>query len=125
MTQIYLAINAAFYLLFGVLCLIKFEGTTNFLGYSFLNNSGKVEYMAVYGGMELGFAVFYAFCAAYTDMTKAGLIFSVAIYAGICITRTLSALYLKDIAKGMYMVGTLEYTLLLWGAFLLYNEVKG
>ncbi len=124
MTRIYLLINALFYLLFTVWCLIKPEDTAGFLGYSFLNNSGKAEYLSIYTGLELGFTVFLALCAFYPNIRLAGLIFCVCIYVGVMIVRPASALYYGNISQVTYMVGGLEYALGIWGIILLINEIK-
>ena len=124
MIQIYLYINALFYLVFSAWCIMKLYVTSNFLGYQFANNSGKAEYITVYGGMQLGFSVFFSIMAYYPSLNNAGLIFSVAIYSCIVILRTISALYFANIQKATYMVGALEYTLCIWGIILLVNNFK-
>lgn len=124
MIQIYLYINAFFYFVFSVWCVMKLYATSNFLGYQFVDNSGKVEYMTVYGGMQLGFSVFFIIMAYYPSLNNAGLIFSVAIYSCIVILRTISALYFGNIQNATYMVGALEYILCIWGIILLVNNFK-
>ncbi len=89
MIPFYLYFNAVLYLLFSVWCLIKPTETANSLGYSFLNSNGKIEYTAVYAGMELGFAAFFALCAYHTQMRLSGLIFAVCIYTGLVLARVL------------------------------------
>jgi len=103
---------------------MKLYVTSNFLGYQFVDNSGKVEYMTVYGGMQLGFSIFFIVTAYYPSLNNAGLIFSVAIYSCIVILRTISALYFGNIQKATYMVGALEYSLCVWGIILLVNNFK-
>lgn len=124
MVSIYLYVNAFLYLLFCVWCLVKFEGTSNFLGYSFLNNSGKVEYLTIYAGLQAGFAVFLALAAYYKNMNFAGLVFCVALYLGIMLTRTISAFYYGHLTKATYLVGGLEYALGTWGLVILYINLK-
>ena len=124
LTQSYLYINAFLYFVFAVWCLIKLYGTSKFLGYQFVNDFGKVEYIAVYGGMQLGFSIFFIIMAYYPSFHTAGLIFSVAIYACIVILRTSSALYFGNIQKTTYIVGALEYCLCILGIILLVNNFK-
>ena len=124
MIQIYLIVNAFFYLLFAVWCIFKPTDTATFLGYNFLNNSGKVEYLSIYTGLELGFTAFLALCAFYPGIRLAGLIFCVCTYAAIMIVRPACALYYGNVSKVTYMVGGLEYVLGIWGIILLIGELK-
>lgn len=59
----YLWTNAALYAAFGLLCLLKPTSTARSLGFTTLAPHGLVEYLTVYGGMQLGFAAFFAFGA--------------------------------------------------------------
>lgn len=122
--QIYLLVNAILYLIFAAWCLVKMMGTSQFLGYTFLNNTGRVEYLTLYTGLQLGFAVFLVICARYEDMKLTGIIFCVCLYIGIIITRTISALYYSNVLKATYMVGALEYTLAIWGIIILIQQFK-
>ncbi|PBQ31038.1 hypothetical protein CNR22_04390 [Sphingobacteriaceae bacterium] len=120
--QIYLFLNAFLYLSFAIWCIVKFVGTSGFLGYSFLNNSGKVEYLTIYTGLQMGFAIFLAICAYYPSLRLAGLLFCVAAYVCIVITRTLSGSYFGDLEKASFMIGALEYSLCIWGLILLFRN---
>ena len=120
----YLIINAVSYFGFALWCLFKPSDTANSLGYGFLNNGGKTEYLAVYSGMELGFCAFFTLCAFYPSLSQAGLIFAVCLYVGLIIVRTITAISLGDIPKVVYIVGALEYILGIWGIILLYFQLK-
>lgn len=117
--QIYLFVNAFLYLSFALWCIIKFLGTSGFLGYSFLNNSGKVEYLTIYTGLQMGFAIFLAVSAYFPALRLGGLLFCVAAYVCIILTRTLSGFYFGNLEKATFMIGALEYTLCIWGLILL------
>ena len=80
MIQIYLLVNAFLYLLFTVWCLIKNETSAHFLGYGFLNNTGKVEYLTIYTGLQLGFTVFLSISAFQEGMRFTALLFLVCLY---------------------------------------------
>ncbi len=121
MIAVYLYVNAVLYLLLSVWCVIKIEGTSRFLGYSFLNNSGNVEYITIYTGLQAGFAIFLGLAGYYESMHLAGLIFCVSLYGCIVLTRTVAALYYGNLTKATYMVGGLEYGLAIWGVLLLWN----
>jgi hypothetical protein len=119
MVQLYLYLNAFSYLLFAVWCLVKPAGTANGLGYSFLNNTGKVEYLSLYTGLELGFAAFLAFSAYFPSLRTAGLLWCVCIYIGLMIVRPAAAAYYGDVNKMTYFVGAMEYALGIWGIVIL------
>jgi hypothetical protein len=124
MTPFYLAFNSVLYLLLSFWCLLKPTETANYLGYNFLNNSGKVEYLTVYVGLEMGISTFLALAVFYPSIKLSGLIFCVCIYVGAILTRTACSLYYGNISKITYMVGGLEYALGIWGFILLLSELK-
>lgn len=120
--QIYLFVNAFLYLSFAVWCIAKFVGTSGFLGYSFLNNSGKVEYLTIYTGLQMGFALFLAVSAWFPALRLGGLLFCVAAYVCIIVTRTLSGFYFGNLEKATFMIGALEYALCIWGLVVLFRN---
>lgn len=124
MIQIYLLINAVSYLGFSLWCLFKTDTTAKALGYHFLNNSGKAEYLSVYTGMELGFAVFFTLSACYPAFRLGGLLFASCLYLGLMILRLISVLHYGNVSKITYMVGALEWVLGVWGIALLVMELK-
>ncbi|MBL7931705.1 MAG: DUF4345 family protein [Bacteroidia bacterium] len=124
MTTFYLYLNSFIYLIFSAWCLFKPKDTAEFSGFTFLNNSGKVEYLAVYGGMELGFCVFFGLCALLPNLRFAGLVFGVCMYVGLILVRTISAVIYGNLQKGTYIIGGLELLLGIWGIVLLLNEMK-
>lgn len=121
--KIYLYVNAFLYLTFSIWCLIKCYGSSKFLGYSFLNNSGQVEYLTIYTGLQLSFALFLGFAAYRPDFNLPALFFCVLLYGCIILTRTMSALFLKDLSNATFIVGALEYSLFIWGLIVLINEL--
>lgn len=124
MIQIYLLINAVSYLGFSLWCLFKSESTAKAMGYHFLENSGKVEYLSVYTGMELGFAVCFAVSAFYPPFRLGGLLFASCIYLGLMVLRPISAVHYGNVSKITYIIGTLEWVLGIWGIILLVMELK-
>ena len=124
MIQIYLFINSAFYLGFSLWCLFKTDATARALGYHFLNNSGKVEYLSVYTGMELGFAVFFAVSAFFPAFRLGGLLLASCLYMGLMILRPISAMHYGNVSKITYVIGSLEWVLGIWGIILLVMALK-
>jgi hypothetical protein len=124
MIQVYLLINAASYLGFSLWCLFKADSTSRALGYHFLNNSGKIEYLSVYTGMELGFAAFFALSAFYPAFRLGGLLFAACLYLGLMILRPISAVHYGNVSKMIYVIGAMEWILGIWGIILLIMELK-
>lgn len=118
MIEIYLWINAALYALFAALCTVKLKGTSSSLGYLTLSNSGRSEYLTVYGGLQLGLASFFALSASLSDMHKAGLLMALALYVPIVAFRLTSVVANWPVSRLTLGVAGLEATLLLWGAWL-------
>lgn len=122
MVPVYLYFNALLYLLFSIWCLIKPTETATSLGYSFLDSNGKIEYTAVYAGMEFGFAAFFALCGFYSQMRLSGLVFAACIYTGLVFARVFSAIMNENISKTTYIIGGLELFLFIAGITLLIGQ---
>lgn len=116
-TGIYCALNAVLYLLFGAWCVMKPEYTSTAIGFSLIGDQGFAEYMAVYGGLQIGIGVFYAAAFLTLAMQPAALLFSVCLYGGLVLARSIAILtHGNSIGFGWYYF-VLEITL--WLAALL------
>lgn len=94
MLVIYLAFNAVLYAAFALWCAIAPQQTANFLGLTPANPAGESEYLAVYGGLQAGLAVFYALAVFLPEHRKAALLLSLTMYGGIVLLRTMAGLRL-------------------------------
>lgn len=116
MQTLYLYANALLYAVFGAWCLIAPGSTAPNLGYTALNGSGESEYRVVYGGLQIGLALFFAYCARAND--RAGLVFAVALYLPIVLVRAVTVV--KFPVSSMTLgVGGLEALLLATGVWAL------
>lgn len=116
MQTLYLYVNAIIYAVFGAWCLIAPGTTANNLGYTALNGSGESEYRVVYGGLQIGLALFFAYCARTSD--RAGLVLAVALYVPIVLVRAVTVV--KFPVSSMTLgVGALEALLLVTGLWVL------
>jgi hypothetical protein len=104
--------NSGLYLIFSLWCIIKPKSTAEFAGLGFLNGSGKSEYLTVYVGLEAGLAVFYAITALKPEYRELGIIFSLALYSGIVLVRTITLLTIPNIGRGTLVIAGLEALLL-------------
>ena len=85
MSRFYLYFNAALYLVLGLWCTLAPSQTAHLLGYEALSAGGASEYLVIYGGMELGFAAFFFFCAQRGQ--QLGIVFSLCIYTPVVLWR--------------------------------------
>ena len=76
MTLVYFWFNVVAYVVFALWCTIRPEQTARFLGFSLDGWKGQAEYVAVYGGIEAAFAVFFALCALRPAWHGPGLAFA-------------------------------------------------
>ena len=118
MTAIYLWLNAALYLLFAAWCTLSWQGTSRKLGYLSLSRSGQSEYLVIYGGLQLGLALFFAWTAWRPAMREAGLAFALFLYGGIVLYRVITVAMWWPVSGLTRVVAGLEIALLV-GAILL------
>lgn len=123
MITVYLALNAVLYALFATWCSLAPQQTSTFLGLARNNPAGESEYLAVYGGLQAGLAVFYGLATFTPGYRHAAVIFSLALYGGIVALRTIAILRLgfNEIGNARYAY-VLEIILLLIALVLVLRE---
>ena len=85
--SIYLWINAVLYLSLAVYCTVRPDASAQSLGYTALNSSGHSEYLVIYGGLQLGLAMFFGLLARNQDWHRLGISFALCLYLPIVIFR--------------------------------------
>lgn len=118
MIAIYLWLNAVLYLLFAVICLLRPTKSAAFSGLGFLSSSGRAEYFAVYVGLEVSWALLFAFCAIRPGWQHAGILYSAFLYGGVIAGRWISIFQKKPQSRNTYLIAGAELLLGIW-AFLL------
>ena len=111
MTAIYLWLNAALYLVFAAWCTLLPSRTAAGVGYAELTRGGVSEYLVVYGGLQLGLALFFAWCAR-SGLESTGLVFALALYAPIVIYRAATVAKQWPVGSTTLAVAALELLLL-------------
>lgn len=91
MITAYLWFNGALYGLFALWCTLRPEQTSSFLGLEPKGTKGMSEYVAVYGGLEAGLAVFYGLSATRAQWQEPALWMSACIYLGLVLFRSIVA----------------------------------
>ena len=118
---IYLWINAALYLLLAIYCSLKPDVSAHALGYSALSPSGHSEYLVIYGGLQLGLALFFAMLTRDHDWQRLGIIFALCLYGPIVIFRIATIILYWPVQSLTLGVAGLETGLLLAAAILWWN----
>jgi hypothetical protein len=119
MAKLYLYVNAVLYLALAVWCTLKHQQTSAGSGYSTLTPSGHSEYLVVYGGLQIGLAIFYAYIASRPACVPVGIVFSIMLYAPIVIYRLITVAMNWPVSSVTLATGSLELILLFWSVLLL------
>lgn len=125
MTALYLAFNAVLYAALGLWCALAPRTTSTFLGLSPVNPGGESEYLAVYGGLQAGLAVFYGVAALLPEHRRSALLLSAAVYGGIVLLRTVAGLRLgfSELGNARFAYG-LEIVLLISALILIRRPAR-
>lgn len=115
---IYLYVNAALYAIFAIWITLQHATTSSNLGYETLSNSGRSEYLTVYGGLELGLAAFFAYTAMNSQYARLGLLFALCLYVPIVAYRIVTVAKFWPVKPMTLYVGGLEAVLLIVGVVL-------
>jgi hypothetical protein len=114
MTAVFLWLNAVLYAVLCAWCTLRWASTSQALGYVQLNGSGRSEYLAVYGGLQLGLAIAFALLALNPQHHRIGVVFGLVLYAAIVPFRWASVSLLGPVERLTLAVGALETGMLLW-----------
>lgn len=107
----FLYLNAVLYAVLAVWCTVRPWGTSAAMGYARLDPGGKSEYLVVYGGLQLGLAVVFAYCAGAGEL-RVGLLAALALYVPIVAYRLVTIARFRPVGATTYGVAALELVLL-------------
>ncbi len=88
--KLYLAFNALMYAVFAAWCTFAPRQTGEFVGLTHTTRGGESEYLAVYGGLQAGLALFYGLALFSGGHRQSALWMSVFLYGGISAFRTIA-----------------------------------
>ncbi len=86
MVNAYLWLNALLYIGLAIWCTVAPDATAHAVGFTALTPSGQTEFLAVYGGMEFGIGVLFAYFAV-SRQPRNGLVLGMVFYAPIVAWR--------------------------------------
>lgn len=113
--RFYLLTNAVLYAVFAIWCTLAADRTAVSLGYVTRNAAGHSEYLVIYGGLQLGLAAFFWWCARGGENLYAGLVLALGLYVPIVAFRVLTVWKYWPVPSLTLAVGALELGLLAWG----------
>ena len=119
MIKFYLWLNAVLYFCLVLWCTFKHGQTSRASGFLALDGSGHSEYLTIYGGLQLGLAIFFGYLGSKPILHSTGVIFSILLYAPIVAYRVVTVLNFSPVSAVTLGTGGLE-VLLLAGATLLF-----
>lgn len=111
MIRAYLLANAVLYVLFAAWCTLAPEKTASAIGLKLESPSGRSEFITVYGGLEMGLAVFFALAGLKPAMHEAGLLFALCLYGAITIWRVPTLVAFRGIGPLTFATAGLELVL--------------
>ncbi|MEP6900024.1 MAG: DUF4345 domain-containing protein, partial [Rhodanobacter sp.] len=113
MIALYLWANALLYAIFAALCSLRLSVTSRSMGFLSLDRGGQSEYLTVYGGLQLGLALVFAWMAWRPELQRTGLAVALLVYAPIVAFRLIGWLRLWPVQRVTLATGMLEAALLL------------
>lgn len=122
MIKAYLWLNAALYFALAVWCTAKHGQTSRSSGFLALDNSGHSEYLVIYGGLQLGLAVFFAYLAQSPALHHTGIVFSLLLYVPIVLYRIVTVLHFHPVGPVTLGAGALELFLLIGASVLFFRR---
>lgn len=114
MHRAYFYLNAFLYAGLALWCTLSPAKTAQGIGYTELNRSGHSEYLVIYGGLQIGLALFYAYLGYHAEtVARLGALFSVLLYAPIVAYRFVTVIRFSPVAGLTLGTAALESFLLL------------
>ncbi len=119
MVTAYLAFNAFAYVILGLWCAVSVEQTAASIGYTKLDRSGKCEYTAVYGGLQIALGLMFGLFAMVADQSTLALQFACVLYASLVVFRAIGLLRFWPVASLTVVFAGFELLMLVLGLWLL------
>ena len=124
MATAYLYLNAVVYLLFAVWCTFAPARTATAVGYATLTRSGQTEYLTIYGGLQLGLAVLFAWFA-WTQQMRTGLVLAMALYVPIVLYRSVGLVRWWPVETTTLLLAATEWLMLVAALWLWWQGRAG
>lgn len=122
MSALYLYANAFLYLVFAVWCTVGMSRTAPAMGFAALTSGGRSEYLAIYGGLQIGLAIAFWLLARNPAWHGPGILFALALYAPIVLFRMISLARFWPVGVVTLCTAVLEVVLLIIGLWLYFRR---
>ena len=124
MTAAYLYLNAVVYLALAAWCTFAPTRTAAAVGYASLTRSGQVEYLTIYGGLQMGLAFLFAWFA-WTQQLRTGLVVALAFYVPIVLYRSIGLLRWWPAETTTLLLAATEWVMLVAAVLLWWHGRPG
>lgn len=118
MVSVHLFANAALYLVLAAWCTIAPDKTSTSIGYRFEHASARSEFLVVYGGLDLGLAIFYFVAGLDPSLHRAGILFSLCLYGCLAIYRLVTVLSIRGLGSFPLAMLAVEAGMVIWAVVL-------
>ncbi len=116
LSKIYLAVIGFLYLALAIWCTVDPVTTSRKVGFNLDGDSGRSEFITVYGGLEFGLALILLLPFVNSEMTRFSLMSCVIIHAALVVFRSGSLLLHRDVAGFTQRLALYEWVIFLIGA---------
>jgi hypothetical protein len=121
MVNAYLWFNALLYMGLALWCTIAPDTTAHAIGFTALTPSGQTEFLAVYGGMEFGIGLLFAYFAV-SRQPRNGLVLGVVFYGPIVLWRAWAVSQYGPLEATTLGLAAAEWVLFLLGLALFLRQ---
>lgn len=118
--KFFLILVSLLYFGLAIWCCIRPELTSNKVGFELINDSGRSEFMTVYGGLEFGIAAIFLAAALRPSWVAGGLLACTCIHASLVLFRTISLFTYADIGSFTYRLAIGEWVIFIAGLVLIW-----
>jgi len=112
LSLVYLWFNSIAYLALGIWCASSVDKTAATVGFKNLDSSGRCEYTAVYGGLQIALGLLFGLSALRADARSLGITFALVIYASLVLLRAIGLLRFWPVASTTLMFASFELLML-------------
>lgn len=111
----YLAVVGLLYVALGLWCAFAPNETSQKVGFLLQGDSGKSEFMTVYGGLELGLGIAFLWPLLQSDATRWSLLFCLIVHGSLVVMRSVSLTFHRDFGSFVGKLAIGEWIILLTG----------
>lgn len=121
----YLVAAALIYAALAIWCSVQPNITSAKVGFSLEGDTGRSEFLTVYGGLEMGLALILLACVVRPEFTIAGVVGCVIIHGSLVLFRTISLFLYPAVESLTWRLAIGEWAILLAGIAVLWMSRSG